>query len=191
MKICVDPGHGGKDPGAVDHGVQEDDLNLAVALAFGAELKPFLEGLGFQVLLTRTADVALAADPNADLRARSDAANKWGADACLSIHCNASGTADPRHTAQGIETYAMPGGRGEALARHIHRYTVALSGAKDRGVRTDRNFAMLRRTIMPAVLLELGYMTNAGEVVLLQKPLYRARLQLGIVAGLLAWAPGR
>lgn len=187
MKVCIDPGHGGRDPGACDHGVREADLNLAIA----QELRVVLERAGHQVLLTRTIDRELAADLNADLKARSDAANRWGADVVLSIHCNASGTADPGHTANGVETYALPGGRAQVLAQSIHRFAVLLTGAKDRAVRTDRGFWILRKTTMPAVLIECGYITNKAEVARLAQPAYRSRLVIAMAAGLLAWSPGR
>lgn len=187
MKICIDPGHGGRDPGAVGPGgVREADLNLAISL----ELALVLERAGFELMLTRDSDRHLGPDLVSDLRARSDTCNRWGADACVSVHCNASGTSDPQHLARGIETYALPGGRAEVLARSIHRFLVAFTGAKDRGVRTDQRFWMLRKTVPPAVLVECGYVTNAGECALLQQPTYRTRLVLAMAAGIMTWAEG-
>ena len=141
--------------------------------------------------MTRETDVALGPTPAADLARRSTIANDAKADICLSIHHNASGTNDPAHTAQGIETYAWPGGKGEMLAREVHRYLLAFTGAADRRVRPNKTFWMLRKPIAPAVLLELGFVTNAGEVVLLQEPTRRARLACGIAAGVMAQSDGR
>jgi len=183
-KVALDPGHGGRDPGAVGPGgIREAEVNLLIAL----ELKPVLERAGFEVLLTRTGDRELGPTLATDLRRRSDMVNDWGADACVSIHCNASGTADPGRTANGIETYALPGGRAEALARHIHRFLVVFTGAKDRGVRTNKRFWMLRMTAPPAVLVECGYVTNAGECALLQEHSYRTKLALAMAAGIMTW----
>jgi N-acetylmuramoyl-L-alanine amidase len=181
VKICIDPGHGGRDPGAVDHGVKEASLNLAVAL----QLRPILQRAGHSVIMTRETDVALGPTLATDLARRSTISDQSDADICLSIHHNASGTSDPGHSAQGIETYAWPGGKGEELARRIHRLSLLFTGAADRGVRTDKKFWMIRKPVAPAVLLELGFVTNAGEVALLQEPVRRAQMVCAIAAGLI------
>lgn len=180
MKACLDPGHGGKDPGACDHGIRECDLNLALSL----EMRPILERLGVEVVLTRETDIHLG------LISRCTIANKAKVDAFISVHHNASGTADPEHASSGIETFALPGGRAEVLAGKIQRFMVAFTGSKDRGVKTHENFLVLRKTAMPAVLVECGFVTNLGESVLLQQGTRRVRLACAIAAGLMTCNEG-
>ena len=95
MRIFLDPGHGGKDPGATGNGLQEKDLTLAIALQVGK----LLSAQGADVLYSRTGDVFV------DLPERAAMANRLGAHVFVSIHINsATNTA-----ARGIETYSYPG----------------------------------------------------------------------------------
>jgi len=192
VRVFIDPGHGGEDPGAVGPGgVREADINLAVAL----ELAPVLERAGCEVKLSRTGDYRLVPMSQAnsrtdDLKARSDMANEWGAHVCISIHHNGSGTSDPEHKSRGIETYVFPGSPAQVLGALIHGHMVVFMGAKDRGLRF-RRFWMLRKTKMMAVLTEGAYVTNEGECALLQCKSYQTREALAIAAGIMAWARGR
>ena len=156
--ICLDPGHGGTDPGAVAGGVREADVALDYALAVGAEL----ERAGLAVLYTRTTDRTL------DLAARARAANDTGAAVFVSLHCNASANA----SAEGVQVFHCRGSaRGEALARRVFdRIAAVESPGRSAGVFPDespacghRRLYVLRATRMPAILIELGFLTSPSD----------------------------
>ncbi|MBD3886279.1 N-acetylmuramoyl-L-alanine amidase [Phormidium tenue FACHB-886] len=158
--ICIDPGHGGNDSGASGPtGVREKDVTLAVAL----HLQTLLLPRGARVVLTRTADTSVAA-PNAsdyeELSARADIANQANANFFLSIHCNSYEQA----TAHGVETYCYPGStRGYQLANTVQKQLVTLLGTnEDRGVK-EAKFAVLNYTDMPAILVELAFISNPTQ----------------------------
>lgn len=162
-KVCVDPGHGLPDPGAVSpQGLTEQE----VALSIGLNTVKLLQDLGAKVWITRSAERRLVERlrwAGADLQARVDIANDAKADIFVSIHCN-GGSA----TASGIETYYHGPFRrqGYVLADAIHNSVMqAFPDHKNRGVRADTEiyasgFHVLRETSMPAVLLETEFITN-------------------------------
>ena len=146
--IVIDPGHGGKDPGAVANGLQEKDLNLQIAL----ELARLLAAKGLAVRLTRENDRYPA------LEDRCEIANNLKAGLFLSIHCNAS----PDRTAHGLEVFHHPASEpGKRLAQAINGELGKL-GRAARGV-TPADFYVLKHTAMPACLVECGFLTNPGE----------------------------
>lgn len=152
--VCIDAGHGGKDPGAVGNGAKEKDFNLAIALEVGKEL----EKNDVTVVYTRTTDVFI------ELKERSNIANRQMADAFVSIHINSA----DRESARGVETFCYPGSfYGGKLANSVQDYLVA-SGifSANRGVKTNQ-FSVLRYTDMAAILVELGFISNRDDVALL------------------------
>lgn len=176
MKICIDPGHGGYDPGAVGpSGVQEKDVTLAVSKLLAAQL----QAAGVEVLLTRDSDAG-PWDSNSDLQKRCDIANQFGADLFISIHANAA--ANP--SAVGTETYCYKfGGQGEQLAHAIQEQLVAALGRPDRGIKTA-NYYVLKRTNMVAVLAELAFISNPGEESLLVTPSCQEQAAQAIAQGI-------
>nr|QGT51213.1 hypothetical protein Firmicute1046_2890 [uncultured Firmicutes bacterium] len=176
-KIFVDAGHGGPDPGAVGNGVVEQQVNLNVA----NELARLLREGGYEVMTYRsTASENVLSNKNADLRNRAAMANQWGANYFISIHTNSS----PNTAASGFETYVYRlGGTAEALAQSIQSAFVAALGSNDRGVH-QANFAVLRRTAMPAVLCELGYLTNPTEALNLNSPAWQRAAAKAIYTGI-------
>ncbi|MGI5860999.1 MAG: carboxypeptidase regulatory-like domain-containing protein [Myxococcales bacterium] len=144
--ICIDPGHGGNDPGAVGCGLNEDEINLDTAL----KLRTLLQSSGFRVEMTRTTDTAVS------LAQRSSYANSIGADRFVSIHTNAGG-------GTGIETYchtsATSSSNGWKLADLIQDEMVAAWPLRDRGMK-QANFHVLRETNMPATLTELAFIDS-------------------------------
>jgi len=175
-KIMIDPGHGGRDPGAVGpSGVQEKVITLAVVKQVASILAPVAE-----VKLTRDGDIALGANLSADLTARTNAANNWGADCFVSIHCNSA--AD--HSAHGTETYHYPGSTlGAALAQAIHSKLIPALGLTDRGVK-EANFAVLRQSKCPAALVELAFISNVAEEKLLNTPAFQAKAARAVAEGI-------
>lgn len=150
VKIYVDAGHGGKDVGAVGIGnVHEADINLTVCKYLQEELKR----QGIEVKMCRTTDVYK------DLKSRTSEANKWGADIVCSVHCNAFEDA----SANGTEVFCYKkGGKGEKIATYVQNELLSVLGTKSRGVK-EGNLAMVRDTIAPAILCELGFITNKTD----------------------------
>lgn len=149
-KIVIDSGHGGADPGAVYEGRQEKDDTLALALAVGK----LLEQNGVDVVYTRTEDVYDTPFEKAVI------ANNSGADYFVSIHRNAVPTPN---TASGIETLVYrDGGIAGNIARAINTGLEHL-GFVNRGVIERPNLVVLKRTKMPAVLVEAGFIDNESD----------------------------
>jgi N-acetylmuramoyl-L-alanine amidase len=172
-KICIDPGHSGiPDPGAVGpKGLLEADVTLLVGLS----MRDVLTEQGHQIMMTRVAH-----DPASDsLSYRCDIANQFVADIFVSIHCNASTSA----AAHGTETYYFQGSsRGQRLAEAVQAAMVGL-GRGDRGTKTA-NFYVLKYTDMPAVLVELAFISNPEEEELLGSTDFQQRAAAAIVYGI-------
>lgn len=176
-KIFVDAGHGGTDPGALGNGVRESSVNLDVAL----KLAKLLRKNGYQVMLYRSNETEnVLPSKSADLTNRTRMADNWGADYFVSIHTNSS----PNPAANGVEAYVYRlGGRSQALAESILKSFVKRLGSKDNGVRAA-NFAVLRQTNMPAVLVELGYLSNPTEALNLNSTAWRSAAAEAIYNGI-------
>lgn len=168
--VTLDFGHGGKDPGGIGNGLQEKDIVLKV----GLEVGKILERHNIKVVYTRKTDKFI------ELSERVNIANKANTDIFVSIHTNAFSSA----SAKGLETYSYTGSKkGETLASDIHFQLV-----KDKLYTTNRglktaNFAVIKRTKMPAVLVELGFITNKDDVKILTKK--QSDLALSVAKGIL------
>lgn len=147
MLIALDAGHGGSDPGAVYNGRNEKDDNLRLALAVGDILK----NKGVDVVYTRTDDIY-----ETPFKKATDA-NDAGADYFVSFHRNSG---ENPNTASGVQTLIYSnGGEKEKLARNIQDNLVE-QGFKDLGIVERPNLVVLKRTRMPAVLIETGFINN-------------------------------
>ena len=179
MKICIDPGHSGPfEPGACAGGVTEAAINLEVAKITGR----MLEKYGHKVLLTRTVDV-----DNNWLTWRCEAAWSFDADIFVSIHCNAS----EDESASGTEVFYFPGSEtGHALACCIQAELVALCHTVDRNVKTNDEWTVLLETAMPAVLVELAFLTNDAERARLSSDMGKRQFAEGLVRGINRFADG-
>ena len=152
MKIvCIDPGHGGKDPGATGGGVQEKAVVLNVAKKIGA----FLEARGCTVMLSRETDVFV------ELSDRARMANAAKADLYVSIHCN-SVRDNARATGMEVYHYTHASEASKRAARVIYNKLLPVCGLRGRGVKS-KDLAVLRETKMPAVLVELGFISNPSD----------------------------
>ncbi|MGM9607783.1 MAG: N-acetylmuramoyl-L-alanine amidase [Oscillospiraceae bacterium] len=172
--VVLDAGHGGSQTGAVYFGVNEKDINLAVE----KKVEAILLQQGYNVVMTRTADATVG------LCDRADIANAVEADVFVSIHSNAAvNSAD----FTGIYTYYHPSSRrGARLAQAIQDPICQITGAVDRGIK-DADFVVLRETDMCAVLVEMGFMTNSGELQRLITPSYQDKLAAGIAEGIITY----
>jgi len=170
LDLMVDPGHGGKDPGAVGPtGVREKDITLKLALKVGN----ILTTQGVKIGYTRTTDVFL------ELNDRAAMANKADARCFLSIHINSASSA----AATGTETYAYAaGGQGGKLSKAVQSNLVAAIRLPDRGAKFA-NFAVLRGTKMPAALTEVCFLCNSNEEALLKDDAFLDKAAMGIAKG--------
>ena len=190
--IFLDPGHGGKDPGAQYLGLKEKDLNLQVSM----QLKTKLESLGYKVIMSRSSDIDVDF-----ITERSRMSNETNADMFISIHFNATGHGLDSGE-DGIQTYTyLPTGNipsvinkkwhdnptrlkySYKLGSYIHQSVLATTQAKDAGL-LAKSFAVLRETNKPAVLLELGYMDDSKESQKIRTKEYQQKLVDGIVQGI-------
>lgn len=177
MKVVVDPGHGGSDPGAVGlMGTREADVNLAI----GLKLRDLFFLNRISVLMTREddRDVLIPDNPVAhDLHARCDIANKNRADLFISIHCNAS----KNSKACGTETWYY--NAGQKIASSV-QYQMAKLGLADRGVKQG-NFYVLKYTDMPAILVEAAFISTISEETLLVSESFQWAVAKAIYAGII------
>jgi N-acetylmuramoyl-L-alanine amidase len=150
MIIGIDPGHGGIDPGAVGPtGVREADITLEISLLLADKLRE----RGHSVVLTRLEDDAIS------LRDRVELLNNAGCDLVLSIHINAFDNPDPDYISAWI---CGTGGQAEKIANVLIPALTEATGWPDGGVRL-KGFYVLRKTDAPAVLLELGFISNPEQ----------------------------
>lgn len=163
--ICVDAGHGGKDPGAVNGKYCESKAAISIALKLGS----LLEKNGYKVVYTRKNDAYKT------LGERCRISNATNADAFVSVHLNAA----TNKNAEGLETYryANCGTTTKRLAESIHNNLIESTGAKNRGVKTA-SFYVLKHTKAPAVLIECGFISNDKEC----KKLFTTEYQSNIAA---------
>lgn len=153
MRIWIDAGHGGVQPGNVALGRLEKDLTLDISLKLAA----LLRASGHTVGMTRTTDVDVGIDERARL------ANKWGADLFISIHLNGGG-------GYGAEVFcSLAGGKARELAAALQTELVSL-GYRDRGVKTKEGnggrdyFGVIRETNAPAVIAECGFLDSRDDM---------------------------
>jgi len=176
FSVVIDPGHGGPDPGAIGiSGIRETDVVLEVAKI----VKNILSEKGVKVRLTRKNEVDLDLPPRVSLANRSDA------DIFVSIHANAS--RGKRRDVNGLETFYYRGWRGRLLAKRIQKQIMRVSpGSPDRGVKQGR-FYVIKNTKMPAVLVEIGFLTGRLDARRLEKTAHRKRIAYAIAKGILEY----
>jgi len=172
--VFVDAGHGGADGGSVVGDVIEKDINLAIALA----VRRKLEASGYAVLMAREGDAFVG------LQDRVKAANDAGADIYVSIHQNEF---KKDKSVCGMEVWY----KGEdtkrdskRLAELIQQQTIKSTGASERELRDDADFLVTGSTLMPACLIETGFISNKAERELLVTKAYQEQIAQGIVQGI-------
>ena len=171
--VVIDPGHGGKDPGAIGiGGVQEKRIVMAIS----REVERILEKQGIQVRMTRNNDYFVS------LQGRTKMANQINADLFVSIHANSAGRNKPH--VSGYETYYFQSGR--SLASVIHRNVLRRVNVRDRKVRKAR-FYVLRKSSMPAVLIETGFLTGREDVAKLTNSWFQKQMAQAIASGIIEY----
>ena len=178
MKIALDYGHGKETAGkrSPDSTLMEYEFNRAV----GKQLKEILEQHGLEVIETAPTDADVS------LTNRCKIANNAKADYLVSIHANAHGNGAEWTSANGWEVYIYgKGGQAEKLAKSIETYSKTL-GLKNRGIKVEKTFTMLKNTDMPAVLIEHGFFTNKEECEKLKNANFRRQCAIADAKGILA-----
>lgn len=171
--VVIDPGHGGKDPGAIGiGGLREKDIILPI----GARVAEILQQNGVQVIMTRNADYFVT------LQGRVDMAKRANAAAFVSIHANSVGLSRPE--VNGLETYYYDSGL--ELAQVVHNSILQSLNVRDRRVRRAR-FYVLRNISMPSILVETGYVTGVEDAAKLQTPAYQNQMAEAIARGILQY----
>lgn len=181
VKVYIDQGHNPVNPnaGSEGNGFREQDIVYRIGLLTAEALR----GYGFDVRLSRpTADTQLGTSNTSSLAARVNDANSWGADYFISLHTNAS----DYPTASGSEAFVFRrNSEAEVLAEELLIQLHYATGLQDRGVIARPGLYVLRRTRMPSVLVELGFITDPidAELMAYSPELFAA----GLVNGLLAY----
>lgn len=170
--VVIDPGHGGKDPGAISVlGHYEKTINLSIARRVAA----ILQKRGVQVLMTRQGDTFI------ELNDRAEVANNAGADLFVAIHADSN----PDPSRQGFTIYIArsPSETSRRLARSIEN-AMSSAGIQSRGI-GNQDFRVLVRTTCPAVLVECGYLSNSWEAKVLTQAEHQDRIAAAIADGII------
>ena len=184
MRVVIDPGHAGRtiDPGALNRstGLQEADIALMISRL----VENYLSNVGYEVKLTRTEWEQAETD---DLSYRTTLANGWNADIFISLHCNSAAN----QNAEGYEVWTSPGNTlGDKLATCI--FGQIADEFPDRAGRTDYSdsdpdkesrFYVLVHTDAPACLVEMAFISNDAEAVLLEDAAWQDRYARAIARG--------
>ncbi|MBQ9111966.1 MAG: N-acetylmuramoyl-L-alanine amidase [Clostridia bacterium] len=165
IRIYIDQGHNPQNPnaGAEGNGLREQDLVYPIGVELAARLNANPE---FEARLSRpTPTTTLGTSNSTSLRLRVQDANAWGADYFISLHTNAAESA----AASGSEGFAFSRPSAAfSLGEDILRRMTEVTGLRNRGMFVRTNLYVLRKTAMPAVLIELGFITNPGDAFLMR-----------------------
>jgi N-acetylmuramoyl-L-alanine amidase len=174
--VVIDPGHGGADPGAVGRGnIYEKEIVLDISRQVAA----ILAQNGVSAILTRNSDEEVELQPRVDIAERANAT------LFVSIHANA--ISFDRPDVNGLETYYFESGL--SLANAIHTSVLRNANIEDRRVRKAR-FYVIRKTSMPSVLVETGFVTGATDAANLSTAAHRQNIARGIAQGILQYLRG-
>ena len=187
--VIVDPGHGGRDPGAVGpSGALEKDITLAI----GKKLVEKLGQAGAMVILTRETDTDLVQPGEGtmkkrDLDSRLSIVEKHHAELYVSIQANALASRQWR----GAQTFYFGENKeGEKLAKAIQAELIGNMGNTDRQALEKNSTYMLKKLTIPAALVEVGFMSNPEEERLLRNPEYQDKLAFAIYTGIARYLAG-
>ena len=179
--VWIDAGHGAFDPGKVAGEIVEKDINLEIAL----KLQNFLEVGGATVFMTRLDDEALSSTKQGDMRTRRIMANASQADIFVSIHQNSY----PQASVHGAQVfYFNTSDNSRKLAEHIQQQLEEFVGTNPRlEARANKDYYVLRQTVMPAVIVECGFLTNRSDRARLVQAEYQERIAWGIYLGIVQY----
>lgn len=173
ITIVLDPGHGGKDPGAAGNGMREKDVVLDIS----KRAKKYFQGTPINIKLTRETDVFL------ELQERVSFAKKQQADMFISVHANAF-----NGKASGLETYYYSAARNanvtesRALATYIQNRMLEAWNLPNRKVQS-KSLHVLRENSMPATLIEVGFIDNKTDAAYIKSPSHRETMAKAVYLG--------
>lgn len=187
ITIILDAGHGGEDPGAIDHGVLEKELNLAIT----TKLAQFLQLSGNPVILTRSDDRLLYNSGEENRKKYYDLYNRWQLTkryepaVFISIHMNKF----PSASCKGMQTfYSLNHPDSEQLAEYLQNASKLVMPDNRRLIKSDQNTIFLLKNLkIPAVLIECGFLSNAEEAANLSDSEYQDRLAFALYCGISAY----
>lgn len=170
--VVIDPGHGGRDPGATSYsGYYEKTVNLSIA----RKVASYLEGSGIRVIMTRNSDTFI------ELNERAEIANRANADLFVSIHCDSH----PKSSQNGYTLYvARSASWASKKTASAIEQAMGQTGLASIGIRSE-DFRVLVRTTCPAVLVECGYLSNPSEAGLLNDSGFQDRTARAIANGII------
>jgi N-acetylmuramoyl-L-alanine amidase len=179
--VVIDSGHGGKDPGKVGvNGVNEADVNLKIA----QKLKKILEAKGVTVIMTREDEGSLAGSKSEDMQKRVSIINEKKPALAVSVHQN-SYSSEEVHGAQVF--YYTNSAEGEKAARIMQEALLDVDGDNKRKEKANDTYYMLKRTDVPVIIVECGFLSNRAEADLLVTEEYQDRLAEAIAKGILEY----
>ena len=171
LRVCIDPGHGGSDPGTVNGALYEKDVVLDV----GLRLKKLLLNAGYEVIMTRENDTYLTP------RQKAGVGNGAKADIFVSLHCNSAAS----EQANGTETLTFDeDGMSFKLGESIQKKLTLALGLRNRGVKVRKELTVLNSTKMPAALAEVAFISNANEKLMLTRPEFKQRAAKAVFDGI-------
>jgi len=175
--IVIDAGHGAWDPGkVVNDDILEKDINLAIAF----KLQRYLEQGGSYVLMTRVDDSALGDTKRIDMAGRVAIANENHGDLLISIHQNSF----PDSRASGPQVfYYGDSPESKRLAESVQSQMTEFLGSRRREPKANENYVMLKRTTIPAIIVECGFLSNSGDRALLVTEAHQQRVAWAIYVG--------
>jgi N-acetylmuramoyl-L-alanine amidase len=184
--VVIDPGHGGRDPGATSPYV-DGFYEKEVTLDIGLKLKDKLERAGIKVVMTRESDIELDSNLKEDTLARSRIANESNGTLFISIHVNSFDIKiNDGDSYNGTEIYYFKNSYGDSAnedyARAMGEEIDKVTGTAYNGIK-KANYSVLRMTKMPALLIETAYITNREDHKLLESSEFREDMAEGIFRG--------
>ncbi len=179
--IIIDAGHGGWDPGKVAGEILEKDINLQIA----KKLQGYLEQGGSYVIMTRIEDEALGNKKSQDMADRKLIANTSKADLLISVHQNAYQSPN----VSGTQVFYFDNSeKSKMLAEKIQaEVKMFLSQKNKMEAKSNHNYFILRKTTVPAVIVECGFLTNYGDKKKLTQDEYQEKMAWGIYKGIIAY----
>lgn len=185
VTLVIDPGHGGADAGVTGPGgTPEDDINLAIS----KKLAEYCRRAGAEVILTRETEASLQEGKRGDLQARADMAEAAEADLFLSLHCNSYIGDSHQHGAQIF--YEKNQEESQRLAETLQNRVKTDLGNTERTALPHPDSYLLKHLSLPAVIVEMGFLTNPEEEELLRQEDYQWEIALSLYVGIWEYLTG-
>jgi len=183
--VVIDAGHGGNDPGKVGiNGALEKDINLAIAL----KLRDYLEAEGVEVVMTREEDKGLYAESDSnkkvrDMKRRLEIMEESNPALVVSVHQNSY----PDESVSGVQVfYYKDSADGQSAALLMQEQLIAsLRPAKERAAKDNTTYYILKKTTVPTIIVECGFLSNSAEAALLSTADYQNRVAWAIHLGIM------